>query len=60
MRFPVLAINRLDVNREFVRELQAGEIDADAIGVGPRSIKRLHATNAAKQMPSDPGVESIF
>jgi len=59
MILPVHAVELTDVDLLDRAGIQAARIDAVAVGVGTRDVKRFDAANPAKQMFGDSGVECI-
>ncbi len=59
MFLPMLAVESDNRNFSDRRIVQAAHVDAVAIGVGPRNVKRFDAAHFAKQVFGNTGVEYI-
>src|ERR1700722_430719 len=57
--FPVTAVEGTHRHRLDAAAVDAACVDADAIGMRARNIKRLHAAGCAEQVFRDAGVERI-
>ncbi len=57
---PILAVELVYGELGLLREFEAIDVDAVAIGIGTGHIKRLDAASRTKKVPGDPGVEALF
>ena len=59
VRFPILPVEECHVDLFDGAGIEAARVDAIAVGIGPRDVKRFDAAYPAKQMLGHAGVEAV-
>ena len=57
---PVTSVERLDRKGRHGRAIDAACVDAEAVRVGSRHVKRFYPAGAAEQMAGDTGIEGVL